>query len=556
MSKILVMDAYVARQGTHENVESLGRIKFGICVDAGLSSLTGTPFPEGDYDFFTRQVDDPLAFGGAVCTIEAKSIAADFLKSYCPMLSVTPITTAEDLSTLEIKLVNSAGEFATKALTTASSREGMALYNADGTSMGTSVPLSCDLLPVANTIFNPCWLFVSAFTDPDEKFSDDQILYSFGVQSNRYWGKTTLSRTALLKTKIINFLNNIEKYTPPSSPDPYDDAGDSGPGGGEGTFDYTGNPPGGWDPSFVPDINATDTGFVTLFNPTIAELQTLSNYLWSSAFDLNTFKKIFNDPMELFIGLSIVPVSVPDGGRKQVGIGLINTGVYMTLAGTQWVTVDCGTLNVLNFTGSYLDYDPYTRVEIYLPFIGVRTLKADEVSGKAVHVGYWVDLLSGACVAWIDINNVPMYQFMGQCATSIPMASGEWTSLINGIIGAVGAVASGAAAGGVGGAIAGGVAAASSVAVNDSKIQVERSGAITSAAGLVALQMPVLYISAPNLHKPANQNVFEGYPAYYTSTLADVSGYTTIESIRLQGIPATEPELEEIETLLKGGVIL
>lgn len=341
-----------------------------------------------------------------------------------------------------------------------------------------------------------------------------------------------------------------------TSTDPYADAGDSGPGGGEGTFDYTGNPPGGWDPSLVPDISATDTGFVTLFNPTIAELQSLSNYLWSSAFDLNTFKKIFNDPMELFIGLSIVPVYVPDGGRKQVGIGLIDTGVYMTLAGSQWVTVDCGTLNVPNFTGSYLDYDPYTRVEIYLPFIGVRTLKADEVSGKAVHVGYWVDLLSGACVAWIDINNVPMYQFMGQCATSIPMASGEWTSLINGIIGAVGAVASGAAAGGVGGAIAGGVAAASSVAVNDSKIQVERSGAITSAAGLVALQMPVLYISAPNLHKPANQNMFEGYPAYYTATLGDVSGYTTIESIRLQGIPATEPELEEIETLLKGGVIL
>lgn len=355
--------------------------------------------------------------------------------------------------------------------------------------------------------------------------------------------------------KIMQVMYDVI-FSEPDPEDPYAGAGDSGPGGGGGDFDYTGDPPAGWDPTNPPGISVLDTGFVTLYNPTVQQLKNLAGYLWSSAFDLDTFKRIFNDPMDSFIGLSIIPVPVPDGGSRDVGIGSVLSGVQMTLAGAQYIPVDCGTKYIKNFSGSYLDYDPYTKVEIFLPYIGTRTLKADEVIGHNLHVGYWVDILSGACTAWLDVDGVPMYQFMGQCATSVPMASGDWTNLINGIIGAVGAVASGAAAGGVGGAIAGGVAAASAVAVNDGKIQVERSGAVTSAAGLMGLQVPTLYISSPWLHKPEDQNTFEGYPAYFTATLGNMAGFTTVENIRLQGIPATDPELQEIETLLKGGVIL
>lgn len=359
----------------------------------------------------------------------------------------------------------------------------------------------------------------------------------------RYYPRAT-------RENIIAFWN--KGLTPT---DPYAGAGDSGPGGGGGDYDYTGDPPGGWDPTTPPGISAVDTGFVTLYNPTAAELKSLASYLWSTAFDLTNFKKLFSDPMDSFIGLSIVPVAVPDGPRRDVGVGGVATGIYMTQAGQQYIPVDCGTVYIKNFSGSYLDYDPYTKVEIFLPYIGTRTLKADEVVGHNLHVGYWVDILSGACTAWLDVDGAPMYQFMGQCATALPMASGEWTNLINGIIGAVGSVAAGVATGGAG-AIAGGVAAASAVAVTDGKMQVERSGAVTSAAGLMGLQVPTLFINTPHLHKPAAQNSFEGYPAYFTAALGDMKGFTIVENIILQGIPATEPELQEIKTLLKGGVIL
>lgn len=358
-----------------------------------------------------------------------------------------------------------------------------------------------------------------------------------------------------------NITSEIDGETPVGpGPDPGDDpygpGGDSDAGGGGGSFDYDSIITGGFDDFQLPQNSAVDTGFLTLYNPSAAELKSLSNYLWSNSFDLDTFKKLVNDPMDLILGLSILPIQVPQGERREIGIGLIGTDIYMTTIPTQWVKVDCGSVTIPNFIGSYLDYDPYTSVEIYLPFIGTRTLKADEVMGRTISVGYAIDILSGACVAWIDVDGSLMYTYMGQCATSIPVVSGDWTNVINGILSVVGSAAGGAIKGGVGGAIAGGVAAASSVAVNDSKISVERSGNISGAGGLLAYKRPFIIINAPRICKPANQNLYTGYPSYITQRIGDISGYTEIEVLRLYNIPATDPEIDEIRSLLMGGVIL
>lgn len=390
---------------------------------------------------------------------------------------------------------------------------------------------------------------------------DEMVNYKIGRAWIKDDGTTQARGYSALSSDIAVQLNwwfrGVPEHTPiDPGDDPYGPGGDSTDGGGNGTFDYDSVETEGFDDFNLPDNSAVDTGFLTLYNPSAAELKSLSNYLWSNSFDLDTFKKLVNDPMDLILGLSILPIQVPQGERREIGIGLIGTDIYMTTIPSQWVKIDCGSVTIPNFTGSYLDYDPYTSVEIYLPFIGTRTLKADEVMGRTISVGYAVDILSGACVAWIDVDGSLMYTYMGQCATSIPVVSGDWTNVINGILSVVGSAAGGAIKGGVGGAIAGGVAAASSVAVNDSKISVERSGNISGAAGLLAYKRPFIIINAPRICKPANQNIYTGYPSYITQRIGDISGYTEIEVLRLYNIPATDPEIDEIRSLLMGGVIL
>lgn len=345
-------------------------------------------------------------------------------------------------------------------------------------------------------------------------------------------------------------------------PDPFDGAGNSGTGGGGGNFNYASDPPDGARDDADPSISVVDTGFITLFNPTIQELKQLAQYLWSGAFDLNNFKRVVNNPMDLIMGLSMLPVPIPNGQRVEVGLGLTGSGVYMTKASSQWVTVYCGSvdLSLKDFSVSYLDFDPYTSVEIYLPFIGSRTLKADEVMGHVIELTYKVDILSGSCVAWVDAiyknKSRNLYAFMGQCAQSLPVTSGDWTNMINGIISVIGGAVGGAAVGGAAGAIAGGLAAASSAVVNDSKINVERTGSIGSGGGFRGPKHPYVVINTPNICKPDNQAAYEGYPAYFTQQLAALSGFTIVESVNVSNIPATEAELTEIKDLLLSGVIL
>lgn len=353
----------------------------------------------------------------------------------------------------------------------------------------------------------------------------------------------------------------------PTDFDPYSQGGTSGEGGGTGDFDGTSD-----DISIpeLPTLSATSTNFITLFNPSLGELQNLANYMWSDLFDLDTFKKIFADPMDCILGLSIVPVAVPSGGSKAVTVGNISTGVTMQVASAQYVSVDCGTLNVNEYWGAYLDYDPYTKAEIYLPYIGTHPIAVDDIMGKAVHVVYHVDILSGACTAYVQCGGSVLYSFIGQCSASIPITGNDWTNVINGVLSIAGSIGSMVATGGmsapltalqapvttakVGGALATGSSLAST-AINSMKPSVEKSGSMSGVGGMLAVQTPYIILTRPRQARPKQQNTYTGYPSFITSKLSKLTGYTEIEVIHMDGLSCTDSESVEIESLLKSGVI-
>ena len=359
--------------------------------------------------------------------------------------------------------------------------------------------------------------------------------------------------------------DGLEPYV--EDTDPYSKGGDTETGGGTGDFDGTS------DDIPIPDLptlSATSTNFITLFNPSLGELQNLANYMWSDLFDLDTFKKIFADPMDCILGLSIVPVAVPSGGSKAVTVGNISTGVTMQVASAQYVSVDCGTLNVNEYWGAYLDYDPYTKAEIYLPYIGTHPIAVDDIMGKAVHVVYHVDILSGACTAYVQCGGSVLYSFIGQCSASIPITGNDWTNVINGVLSIAGSIGSMVATGGmsapltalqapvttakVGGALATGSSLAST-AINSMKPSVEKSGSMSGVGGMLAVQTPYIILTRPRQARPKQQNTYTGYPSFITSKLSKLTGYTEIEVIHIDGLSCTDSESVEIESLLKSGVI-
>lgn len=332
--------------------------------------------------------------------------------------------------------------------------------------------------------------------------------------------------------------------------DPFEPGGGSESAGGDGDFDNTSTP---IEIPNLPSVSAASTGFISLFNPTLSQLNELASYMWSDFFDIDTLKKLFADPMDVILGLSILPVQIPTSGAREVKVGNIGTGISLNVASTQFVEVDCGIINVNEYWGAYLDYSPYTHAQIYLPYVGVRPISVDEIMGKSVNVKYHVDILTGACCCFVKCGDSVLYSFNGQCSIPIPISATNYTNTINGIINVAASLGTMVATGGATAPLA--AASLASTITNQMKPTVEKSGAISGPGGVMAIQTPYLILTRPRQALPSKQNTFTGYPSFITATLGELTGYTEVHSIHLENIPATADELSEIETLLKGGVI-
>lgn len=358
-----------------------------------------------------------------------------------------------------------------------------------------------------------------------------------------------------------------------ASSDPYSGAGDSGAGGGGGTFDGTSDPvpiPN------LPPIGATDTGFISLFVPTMAQLNQVASYLWSPALDISTFKKIFENPMDCILGLSVVPVTVPTSGNAAITVGNVElSGIYLPLASQQYIELDCGTVDFTDkFFGSYLDQDPYTKMALFVPYSGVHAVNADDIMGKVIGLKYHIDILTGSLVAFVMCGDSVLYEFNGACASNIPVNSINYASTIeNAIRIAVNigtTVATAGAAAPMTGAEAAGREAARTfgTAVNMAgstaegilslKPNIDRAGSLGGTSGLMGNQRPYFIITRPRLCKPKDQNKIKGYPSFIETTVADLvdNGYTEFDSIILEGLYLTNAEKEELLTILKSGVYL
>lgn len=298
-------------------------------------------------------------------------------------------------------------------------------------------------------------------------------------------------------------------------------------------------------------IGGTATGMISIYNPTKAELSSFSSYLWSNNF-LDNFLKIFQNPMDAVIGLHILYATPITGGRNNIIVGYLDSGVASDIVTKQYTEIDCGTVNVSELYGNATDYEPYTKVSCYLPFVGIVPLKTDDVMGKKVNIKYGVDVLTGTCLATITVTNlkgvtIAMYTFTGNCAVQLPLSGGNYSGVIRGLVGMVGSVAVGGAIGAIG---------AVGSALN-SKLDVAHSGSIGSNAGAMGVRKPYLIITRAEPNEALNYNKYYGFPSNKAVSLKSCLGYTRVKEVHVESINnATITEKNEIENLLKSGVII
>lgn len=345
----------------------------------------------------------------------------------------------------------------------------------------------------------------------------------------------------------------------------------AGSGGGNGNYDNSSDSIGFPDgDQFTTD--ALNSGLITVFNPTKANLIDFASFLYSDSITdavANQLKRLLANPLDYIIGLNIAHFTPSISGAGTINFGGVSSGVSCGIVSPQFQFLDCGELSVPEQTNSFQDY-ALSKVKIFLPYCGTYELSISEVMGGKIWCQYVIDCLSGSCVANLKITrdrgyagdaslNSVMYSYTGNCFTSVPLTSGDYKSSIGALLGvasSAGSIGGGLLTGNLGAVqsgIMGGINSAMNLAPDISRI-----GNYSSNFGYMQSQKPFLILERPIASIPSRYENYYGRPIYDYRTLDGCDGYTEVDTNTLWTDKfdfITSEEEEMLKNILNSGGI-
>ena len=224
--------------------------------------------------------------------------------------------------------------------------------------------------------------------------------------------------------------------------------------------------------------------------------------------------------------------------------------------------------NFIHFRGrcgiptGYLDYrvfEPYTRLKIRLPFIGLCDISHQDYSGSVYYDGL-INLLNGKIV-WTLYNDEDYTKaistYSGQCGETIPIATQQIqnaNALVESLGGA--ALSLGAAAVNPSVGIISGIATAANAFyhANDksSNIIGSYSGGITE---IINKRVEIIAEKMQTANDPANLLTLEGRPLCDVRTLSGLTGYVRTQGFSID-IAANSDVIRSINSKLDAGIYI
>ena len=188
---------------------------------------------------------------------------------------------------------------------------------------------------------------------------------------------------------------------------------------------------------------------------TASDVEALGSELWQISADLinsvqndewtkytadviDTF--LVNDPLSCIVSLEKYPMTIPDkSGPVTVKLGKAETNISANITSATTHTYSFkGQLIQPKYGNSFLDYEPYTHMELYVPFCGTVTLDPRDYMGHTLNIRLVVDFTTGTCVGYIMSDSLVIDTVNGSLAVSIPVTGIDSTTLAanitNGII--------------------------------------------------------------------------------------------------------------------------
>lgn len=250
--------------------------------------------------------------------------------------------------------------------------------------------------------------------------------------------------------------------------------------------------------------------FFTIYEPTNANMKKINDAIFINAADGTTI-----NVQQYFSSYKKFYCKIPVAGYKQLKGGRYDFGEQAPYVKEHTIVVDCGSVEIPEQNQSLLDYSPFSRLTIYLPFIGFQELDDKLVVGHTLKVQYVVDVLSGRCLAQLFVDR-----------TDLQSCFAEY----------------------------GGTIAADEIFGTDNGYNYYGAYELMTTMQLGELSCYVLIHTKIPLEGDIVN--YKGLPTNEIVKVGDVSGFVKYSSIHVDGMTATDSEKSEIESLLMSGIFV
>ena len=289
------------------------------------------------------------------------------------------------------------------------------------------------------------------------------------------------------------------------------------------------------------------------------QLQQIGNKIWTGYFT-ELIDALNSSPIENIISVKSFPFEITGGTSKEIMLGNVEMGVNGNELPSNYspIKVIKSDFEITpRFSGllKWLNYSPFTNIQMFLPYVGIVDINPQLVMGKKCTLKYIYDVILGNCQACLyvkDVNNktVEIGKWSGQLAIDVPITASNAVRMgvghLTGTIDAIGNLLKG----NIGGAIMDGIGVATQPFHSMTK------GSPSSACDSFDMQNAYLIIDSPVYKYPSEFGHIYGYPCELYLYLNDLHGFVQCENVHIDGIPCMEEERIELLALLEEGVYL
>lgn len=212
-----------------------------------------------------------------------------------------------------------------------------------------------------------------------------------------------------------------------------------------------------------------------------------------------------------------------------------------------------GELNINEYFGTFMDYAPYTKIQLYLPFIGIQEIPTNLCMGGKIELDYLINALDGNCVAYITTidrneNERTIISATGNCALQKPISGHVDMTAVN-VISAIGQTVIQVATTAMGMPLVG---AAANAAVNTATSALSQQGMKP-----IDFTNNVTYAQGMMAYNSAKQNLADAQK-YQTATMnaqkVGLGGAVLGGATQIAGAALTTPSSTSLAGAVSGGM--